>query len=90
MDTGTRNELVELFTNYPQIIAAYFYGSQVAGHAALKSDLDLALMSDGSALFNYGDLYLKISNIIKTKEIDLRIVDKHASPAYLFQVLKRA
>lgn len=85
----TNSKLVKLFKSYPQIIAAYFYGSQIEGYASSSSDLDLALISDGSVPFDYGNLYLKISEIIKEKEIDLRIVDKYSSPVYLFQLFKK-
>lgn len=88
-DEKIKSKLVKLFKSYPQIIAAYFYGSQIEGHASSSSDLDLALINDGSASFDYGDLYLKISEILKKKEIDLRIVDKNSSPVYLFQLFKK-
>lgn len=89
IDQKTQGKLKELFKTYPQIIAAYFYGSQVAGYASRKSDLDLALISDDSVTMDYGDLYLKINKILKDREIDLRIVNKNSSPLYLFQLFKK-
>lgn len=67
---------------------AYFYGSQITGYTNKKSDLDLAVITDNANSIKYGDLYLKVSQIIKEKEVDLRIVTLKETPTYLFQVLK--
>lgn len=88
IDQKKQDELKDLFKLYPQIIAVYLYGSQVGGYASKKSDLDLAAIVDVPVSIDYGDLYLKVSQIIKGKEIDLRIITKQTSPTFIFQVIK--
>lgn len=81
-------KLQNTFQSYPQIIAAYFYGSQITGRANKQSDLDLALVVDNPKSIKYDTLYQLLTQIIKGVEIDLRIVTSKSSPTYLFQVLK--
>lgn len=88
IDQKRQDKLKDLFKLYPQIIAVYFYGSQVGGYASKKSDLDIAAIVDVPVNIDYGDLYLKISQILK-EETDLRIATKESPPLYLFQVLKK-
>lgn len=82
-----QDKLKELFKSYPQIIAVYLYGSQIGDYAFSKSDLDVAAVADDLAAVDYGELYLKINQILKDKEIDLRIVTKETSITFIFQVI---
>ena len=82
--------LKELFKTYPSILVVYFYGSGVTGYTNKQSDLDLAVVVDDPTAIDYGDLYLKINQIIKNQEVDLRIVTLTNTPTYLFQVLKNS
>ena len=92
-------QLGKLFQTYPQIIAAYLYGSQISGYNSRKSDLDLAVVIEEehidykqslkfSLCSNYRDLYLKVSQIFKGFDLDLRIITLKNSPTFLFQVIK--
>lgn len=87
-DQKTVAKLKKLFKTYPQIIAAYFYGSQAGKYASKKSDLDLAVVVYDVSYVDYGELYLKVSQIVKDKEIDLRIITKETSPTFIFQMIK--
>ena len=82
--------LKELFNTYPSIIMVYFYGSRVTGYTNKQSDFDLAVVVDEPVVIDYSKLYLKINEIIKNKEVDLRIISLESSPTYLFQVLKNS
>lgn len=88
MAKNQQNKLEKLFKGYPSILAAYFYGSQVTGYTSKGSDLDLAVVTEDPDSIKYKDLYFKINQIIKNKEVDLRIVNPRSTPTYLFQVLK--
>lgn len=44
-----RVRLADVFKEYPYIIAAYQFGSTVRGRAGALSDLDIALLLDGTA-----------------------------------------
>lgn len=88
IDTKRLDFLKELFKNIPEVLAGYFYGSRASGYASLNSDLDLAVVVDNSAKINYGELYLKVNQILKDAEIDLRIITKQTSPTFIFQVIK--
>lgn len=88
MDDQIKLKLKKIFSTYPSILAAYFYGSGVTGYTNKKSDLDLAVITDDADRIKYGDLYLKVSQIIKDREVDLRIVTLKETSTYLFQVLK--
>lgn len=88
MNDQIKLKLKKIFSTYPSILAAYFYGSQITGYTNKKSDLDLAVITDDANSIKYGDLYLKMSQIIKGREVDLRIITSEESPTYLFQVLK--
>lgn len=81
-------KLEEIFKEQPEIVAVYLYGSQVNGNAIKSSDLDIAVVVDNPLNIDYGDLYFKISRVIKGKEIDLRIITKRTSPTFIFQVIK--
>lgn len=87
-DQETFSRLENLFKSYPQIIAAYFYGSQVGGYASSKSDLDVAVVVEDFSAANYGNLYLEASQVIKDKEIDLRVVTRETSPTFIFQMIR--
>ena len=87
-DKKILTQLEELLRKYPAILVAYFYGSQITKQAVKNSDLDLAIMTNNPSKIDYTDLYYKISQIITSHEVDLRIVTPANSPTYLFQVLK--
>lgn len=88
MNGQIQTKLKKLFSTYPSILVAYFYGSQVTGYTNKQSDLDLAVIVDNADIIKYGELYLKVHQIIKEKEVDLRIVASRGTPTYLFQILK--
>lgn len=39
-------QLEQLFREYPAILVAYFYGSQITKQAIKNSDLDIAIMTN--------------------------------------------
>ncbi|HAZ27446.1 TPA: nucleotidyltransferase domain-containing protein [Candidatus Acetothermia bacterium] len=45
-----RERLPEVFCSYPEIQAVYLFGSAAEGRAGLRSDLDLAIVSDSPRL----------------------------------------
>lgn len=88
VDQKKQDKLKGLFKLYPQIIAVYLYGSQVGGYASKKSDLDVAVVVNAPQNIDYGDLYLKTSQIIKGFELDLRVATLKNDPTYLFEVIR--
>lgn len=88
MENSQKVKLDELFSRYPSILVAYFYGSQITGYTNSQSDLDLAVVTATPESIKYEELYFQISQIIKEREVDLRIVTPKSTPTYLFQVLK--
>ena len=81
-------QLRNMFKKQQNVVAVYVYGSRLKGYSTAKSDLDLAVVVDDVDKINYQSLYLKINQLFKKIEIDLRIVTAKSSPTYLFQVLK--
>ncbi len=81
-------QLRNMFKKQQNVVAVYVYGSRLKGYNTAKSDLDLAVVVDDVDKINYQSLYLKINQLFKKIEIDLRIVTAKSSPTYLFQVLK--
>lgn len=80
--------LKEVFREQQSVVAVYIYGSRLRAYSNVKSDLDLAVVVDDFNKIDYQDLYLKINQIFKELEIDLRIVTPTSSPTYLLQILK--
>lgn len=80
--------LKEVFREQQSVVAVYVYGSRLRAYSNVKSDLDLAVVVDDFNKIDYKDLYLKINQIFKELEIDLRIVTPTSSPTYLLQILK--
>lgn len=80
--------LKEVFREQQSVVAVYIYGSRLRAYSNVKSDLDLAVVVDDFNKIDYKDLYLKINQIFKELEIDLRIVTPTSSPTYLLQILK--
>ena len=88
VDQSKLTKLQKLFRSYPQVIAAYFYGSRVTGHSHKKSDLDLAIVVESLEEINYGRFYNDINSIVQGVEVDVRFTMSKKNLFYNFQVLK--
>lgn len=79
-------KLPEVFKNYPEIIAAYIYGSYATGKTTDLSDIDIAVLLKTKATDKeIFDMELKligdISDALETDEFDLVILNN--CPPYL-------
>lgn len=87
LDQRELEKLQTIFQELPQVLVVYLYGSRVKGYAKESSDLDVAVVIDDIHGLDYGKLYPEVSGIIKSFEIDLRIVTLKNNPTYLFEVI---
>lgn len=83
--------LSKYFTNQPQIVAVYLYGSHARGTANPLSDIDIAVVLSG----NYEDtekLHLdfigKIGEILKTDNVDVQLLTANTPPALGLSMIK--
>lgn len=88
---GKRVHWQVLFEPYPEIIAAYLYGSQAQGVAHDRSDVDVAVLLDSAKLPKDSLLYqfelaARLERTIR-KQVDLILLHE-APPLLTFQVLK--
>lgn len=88
LDSQSLKNLQEIFKKLPTVVAVYFYGSRVKDYARKSSDLDIAVVVDNILGIDFGNLYFQVNQSIKDAEVDLRIVTKQTSPAFIFQVIK--
>lgn len=86
IDSKVLNELQTFLIKHPQVIVGYFYGSRAHGYEIKTSDLDLAVVVKDEQI-DYGNFYLKTSQIFRHFDLDLRIVTLKNSPTFLFQVI---
>ena len=74
------NRLADFFSKQEQVKLAYLFGSEAKGKAGRLSDIDIAVLFDGSLNKKQRfDLQLKligdISEILKTDRVDLLIIN---------------
>jgi predicted nucleotidyltransferase len=88
-DLGKINKI---FSVYPKIKLAYFFGSAALGEAGHMSDYDFAVWleeTDPRKMFDikFG-LQDKISRLLKTDKIDIVILNLAESPELKFNIVK--
>lgn len=73
----------------PEVLAAYLFGSQAQGYASTKSDFDIGLIIKDETKIDYSEIYSKLSEQIKNKDIDIRLINiKNFDPLFAFNVIK--
>ena len=81
------------FTNRPEILAAYLFGSRTKGTATRKSDIDIALLIDEKKMKPKAGMEIDYSMLIEEhtglKNVDVKILN--LSPLYFqYEVLKNS
>ena len=67
--------LKDFFGHNPNIVFAYLFGGLTINQKPL-SDVDIAIYVKDTKKLNYLDLFTDITNILKTDEVDLVILNK--------------
>ncbi len=83
-----KKTIKKYFTNQPQVVAVYLYGSRVANYNNNNSDLDIAVVVKNTNGIDYGEFSLQVNQMFPDYETDLRIITKDTSPTFIFQVIK--
>lgn len=86
MDEKLLVQIKKSLSKEPKIKLAYILGSTVSGRIRSDSDFDLAVVVDDITKVNYDQVYQLVSSLNFPKDLDLSIIDKDASPLFLFQM----
>lgn len=85
-------KLKKIFTAYPQIKLAYFFGSHANGEAGPLSDYDFAFYLDEKDSLKRFDLRLKlmdkIGTLLKTDAVDVVIINDVESPDLKYNIIQ--
>ena len=87
LDSKTIERVQKILARQPNILAAYLFGSQVAGFANKKSDLDLAVVVQDKKRLNEFDLLELLNEVRFPRDLDISVVDRTSSPLFLFEII---
>lgn len=81
-----------IFRKYPQVKLVYFFGSKATGKAGPLSDYDFAVLldeEDAQKRFKIRiEILIKLSEVLKTDEVDLIVLNDAKSPELKFSIIK--
>lgn len=81
-----------VFSLYPQVKLAYFFGSKATGNDGPLSDYDFAIYldekNDGKIFDLKCQLQDKLGRLFKTNNIDIVILNSAASPEIKYEIIK--
>lgn len=84
--------LESVFKQYPQVKLVYFFGSKATGKAGPLSDYDFAVLLDEEGAqkrFKIRiEILIKLSEVLKTDDIDLIVLNDAKSPELKFSIIK--
>lgn len=84
--------LESIFKQYPQVKLIYFFGSKASGKAGPLSDFDFAVLldeEDTQKRFKIRiKILIKLSEVLKTDNIDLIILNDAKNPELKFSIIK--
>ncbi|NOY65258.1 MAG: nucleotidyltransferase domain-containing protein [Nitrospirae bacterium] len=66
----------EYFKQHPQIIFAYLFGGLTRKTPSPFSDVDIAIYVVDTDKVRYLDIYMELTNLLETDEIDLVLLNK--------------
>lgn len=85
-------KLASIFKLLPQIKLVYFFGSRAANEEGPLSDFDFAVLldeKDAQKRFNTRiEILNKLSEVLKTDEVDLIVLNDAKSPELKFSIIK--
>jgi len=78
------DRLPQIFSEYPEVVAAYFFGSFAKGGVKPLSDIDIAYLLDPQPLDDYLDkdleLQVALTRTLGTDEVDCYLLNKAPLP----------
>lgn len=81
------DQITQVLKLDPQVISAYVLGSYARDETRQESDFDLAVVIKHKNETTDEQIYQLIKDISFPKNLDLSVVDKTASPLFLFQII---
>jgi predicted nucleotidyltransferase len=86
------NDLIFVFKKDKNIVAVYLFGSYAKGTVSYLSDVDLGILFEDKFTYKelinkYNFYFHQISNILKTNEVDLIILNE-AQPSFAYEIIK--
>jgi uncharacterized protein len=92
MNKQTLEKIKKIFSTYPDILLAYFFGSQATGDAGPLSDYDFAIYLDSKEAEKAYDIKFKLMDelgrLLKTDNIDVVILDLTDQPELKYNIIK--
>lgn len=92
VDEKTIKNCADIFSSFPQIKLAYFFGSQAAGHEGPLSDYDFAVyLEEREVKKNFDVKYQlqdKLGRLLKTNAVDIVILNSAESPEIKYEIIK--
>ena len=92
MDTKTTEIIQDIFSRYPEVKLAYFFGSRVKGKDGPQSDYDFAVYFDERDVKKMFDskakLHNELSHLLKTDSVDVVVLNTVESPELKYAIIK--
>ena len=83
----TLSQITQVIASFPAIQTAYLYGSRARGDHKPTSDIDIAIITDGTNQHLRHDLYAKLEeDIITALKFDILDLATTANPALLANI----
>ncbi|MFA6285053.1 MAG: nucleotidyltransferase domain-containing protein [Parcubacteria group bacterium] len=92
MQNETIEKVISIFTKYPKIKLAYFFGSRAEKREGPKSDYDFAVYlneKDRKKMFDIKSLLMDdLSRALETDKIDVVVLNTAESPEIKYRIIK--
>lgn len=92
MQNETIEKVIPIFTKYPEIKLAYFFGSRAEKREGPKSDYDFAVYldeKDRKKMFDIKSLLMDdLSRALKTDKIDIVVLNTAELPEIKYRIIK--
>ena len=87
MSAVNRAAIRQVFSNHPQVVAAWVFGSAQDGYVRQGSDLDIGvLFAQAPALDAWADLRADLQQAVELEDIDLVVLNR-ANPVLRFEAV---
>jgi predicted nucleotidyltransferase len=90
---GIKRQLMVVWEKHPKVIAAYLFGSKVAGDISPLSDYDFAVLLENDEKKNWLDekfsLYSEMCRTLKTDKIDIVVLNALQNEIIAYDILTR-
>ncbi len=85
----SKDKFIKILKTFSKIKLAYLIGTGALNRLREDSDIDVVLVATDIENLSYQDIYSKIDKIIKSNNLDLKIIiPKETDPLFLFQIAK--